>query len=207
MKEIDLQGATVDEVVTRFKAEHKLIDADFTYKVVQEPTKGLFGLFGKPATVRFTFQSLDEDIRAFILELAKKISVTVDEINISKDAHYIRVEINKVSEPGFLIGKEGRFLTAFQYLLCQVFMPKDAQKRNVILDIDGYKVRQEAILFKRAQQLARKALKTRLSVTLEPMNASQRRVVHQAVRDMRGIKTMTIGEGSMKRVVLSPSGK
>jgi len=208
MKEIVLQGATVDEVISRFKTERKLADSDFTYQVLQEPTRGLFGLLGKkPAVVRFSLLSIDEDIKAFIVELAKKTSVTIDEINIKKDSEYIRVELNKVSEPGFLIGKEGKFLLALQYLLCQVFMGKDPQKRNVILDIDGYKVRQEEILLRKAQQLARRAIKTRTSITLEPMNSSQRRVVHQAVRDIRGIKTMTIGEGAMKRVVLSPSGK
>jgi len=206
MKEIELKGATVDEVVSSFKSKHKLSDADFTYKVIQEPVKGLLGLFGKkPAVVRFTMQALDEDIKAFIAELAKKTSVAIDEVIISKDSHYIRIELNKVSEPGFLIGKEGRFLLSLQYILCQVFMGKDPQHRNILLDIDGYKVRQEAILFKKAQQLARKALKTHTSVTLEPMNSAQRRVVHQAVRDMRGIKTMTIGDGAMKRVVLSPA--
>jgi len=208
MKDIDLQGADVDEIVAQFKAQHHLTDTDFTYKVINAPSKGFLGLFGKkPATVRFTVNNLTEDIKSFIDQMAKLTSVTIDEVLVSIDSHYIRVDLNGVSEPGFMIGKEGRYLLSLQYLLCQIFMGKDPQHRNVILDIDGYKVRQEAILFKKAQQLARKVIKTKTSVTMDAMNSSQRRVVHQAVKDMRGIKTMTIGEGAMKRVVLSPNGR
>jgi len=207
MKEIELTGKTVEEVITRFKAENKLEDGYFIYDVVQEPSSGFLGMFGKKeAIVRFIINAIEDEIKTFIEKLLTLSGLTIGEVVITTDKKYIYVALNNASDAGVLIGKEGRFMLSLQLILTQIFTPKDPSNRNVIVDVDGYKERQETNLHNKARQLAHKVIKTKTNITMDAMNASQRRVVHQAIKNIAGIKTMTIGEGQNKRIVLCPTG-
>ncbi|MCL2064374.1 MAG: Jag N-terminal domain-containing protein [Candidatus Cloacimonetes bacterium] len=206
MKTIKKYGKDIQKIINDFKVENNLDEFDFAFQVIQEPEKGFLGfLGGKKGIVQFTVNNVNEDIQEYIKEFSVYAQVTYDSINIINSEKYIHVELNGVSDPGFFIGKDGKFLQSLQYLLTQTFSQKDPRNRPIILDIEGYKERQEQIMTKKIKILVSQALKTKKAITLDPMSASQRRVVHQALKGVKDIKTMTIGEGTMKRIVLNPS--
>ena len=206
MKIIEKQGKDVHEILSQFKSEYNLNETDFTYEIIQESKKGILGLIGnKNAIVQFKIDNLTEEISDYLRELTIYSQVTIGKIDIKQDEKYIYVELNEVSDPGFFIGKDGKFLQSLQYLLNQSFSQRDSQKRAIILDIEGYKERQEQNIIKRVKHLAEQAIKSKRNITLEPMPSAQRRIVHQTVQDIEDIKTMTIGEGSHKRIILSPA--
>jgi len=207
MKQIEMTGKTVEEIILRFKTENKLEDDCFTYDVLQTPTSGFLGFGKKEAKVSFTISDIDSEIKTFIEEFLKISMLTVSELAITKDRKYIYVDLNNASDPGVMIGKEGRFMKSLQLILTQKFTPIDPQHRSVIVDVDGYKQRQETNLQNKARQLAQKVIKTKTNITMDLLDASQRRVVHQAIKNIPGIKTMTIGEGHDKRIVLCPTYK
>ena len=207
MTTIDLQGKNIEEILNRFKKDNNLKDSDFTYEVIQEPKKGLFGIFGQDALVRFKVDDLNNRIAHFLRQFAELYQLEMGEILMKNDSQYVYVEINNVSDPGILIWKDGKILLAVQHLLNQIFMNNDPDKRVIILDVEGYKERNENIITKKVQSIVNQIVKTRRSYTMDPMNASQRRVVHNAIKDIPEIKTMTIGDGQMKRIVLSYQGK
>jgi spoIIIJ-associated protein len=208
MKTIEMTGKNIQDIIELFKVQHDLADNDFDYEVIREARKGFLGFIGNQhAIVRFQIDDLNSNITAFIKKLSDFVGINVEKIKIRKDPKYIYVDLSNISEAGFLIGKDGKFLLALQYLLNQAFMSRDNHKRTIIVDIEGYKERQDKHIFKKAQQLAEQALRTRRSITMDYMNAAQRRIVHQALKEMPDIKTMTIGDGQMKKIVLSPGKK
>ena len=205
MKTIKKHGRDIEKIINDFKIEHNLDDFDFSYQVIQEPKRGILGFIGgKKGTVHFTISNLNEEIQDYLKEFSIYTQVSFDTIKIRNTEKYIYVELEGVSDPGFFIGKDGRFLQSLQYILSQTFSNKDPRNRAVILDIEGYVERQEQILVKKIKQQVSLAVKTNKSITLDPMSASQRRVVHQALKGIKEVKTMTLGDGTLKRIVLNP---
>ena len=206
MKTIEKHGKDIQKIIDDFKIEYNLDDFDYAYEIKQEPQKGFLGFLGsKKGKVLFKICNINEEIQDYLKEFSVYAQVSYENVSIKNTEKYILVELRGVSDPGFFIGKDGKFLQSLQYLLTQSFSSKDPRNRAVILDIEGYKERQEQIIVKKVKVLASQVLKSKKNVTLDPMNASQRRIVHQALRGMKEIKTMTIGEGSMKRIVLIPN--
>ena len=205
METTQMQGSDIKQIIEQFKSTYHLKETDFIYEVIQEPKKGILGFIGKKnGIVLFTTDNVSEEITKYFNELAKYMDIKINKINIKKNKKYINVDIREVSDPGFLIGKDGRLLENLQYLINQTFSKKDIHDRNIILDIEGYKERQEHYLYKKISQLAEQAQKTQRSITLDPMPAAQRRIVHEVIKNYENLKTITIGEGNQKRVVLNP---
>ncbi len=206
MTVIERQGKNLQDIITQVKLEYNITEEDFTYEIIQEEKKGFLGIIGnKNAIVKFTIHRLKQNIIDYLREFSLYAQVTIEEIDIQINDDYVQIALNKVSDPGFFIGKDGKFLQSLQYLLNQTFSKEISDKKSILLDIEGYKERQEQNLMRRVQHLAEQALKTKRNITLEPMVSSQRRIVHQALKDIEEIRTMTIGEGAHKRIVLSPS--
>ena len=92
-------------------------------------------------------------------------------------------------------------LDNLQYLINRVF-ENDRQVERIYLDVDGYRERQADNFLK---PYLSQIIKVKLSgkpVTLEPMNAAERRIIHQFVEKENGLRTLTIGEGEKKRIVI-----
>ena len=208
MKITTKQGKDAKQMIEDFKNENGLQDNDFGYEIVQEAKKGFLGIIGrKKCIVRFKVDSLKDDLLNYMREFLIFTQITADRIEIRKDKKFVHVELFGVSDPGFLIGKDGAFLNHFQYILNVTFSSQDAQNRQILLDIEEYKKRQKTNTIKKIRQLAQQAITTKKSVTLDPMSAAQRKIVHQAIQNMDEITTMTLGDGPNRRIVLNPVSK
>ena len=73
---------------------------------------------------------------------------------------------------------------------------------RVILNIDGYKEKREKTLEELALKVSRTVIRTNKSITLEPMNAYERKIIHSKLQDMKDIKTHSIGEEPHRRIVI-----
>lgn len=105
---------------------------------------------------------------------------------------------------GILIGRRGSTLAALQYLL-NVMINRQFQSRVVVtVDVEGYKRRREEALKGLAQRLAQKVKQTGRPVTLEPMPAAERRIVHLALVNDPDVVTSSIGNGEDRKVMISP---
>jgi len=105
---------------------------------------------------------------------------------------------------GALIGKRGETLAALQYIT-RLIASRELQRRaNIIVDVEGYKVRREKQLRRLAQRMADQAVQLGRTVALEPMPPYERRVVHLALRDHPQVTTQSIGEGDRRKVTIIP---
>lgn len=97
-----------------------------------------------------------------------------------------------VDEPNRLIGRQGATLAALQFVLNRLLFQADPQSPRVTLDVGGYRAQARAELIRRAHEAAACVRASGSPVELEPMNAYDRRIVHQALRDDPAVETRSI---------------
>lgn len=111
-----------------------------------------------------------------------------------------------ISNPNLavLIGRHGKTLEAFQFLVTSHVNKELAFKYPVIVDIEGYKYRRKKKLENLAQSLAQKALDQRRTIKMHPMSAYERRIIHMVLRKNQKIHTYSEGQDPERRVVIQP---
>ena len=142
-----------------------------------------------------------ENVEKFLKEFMNKIQKDV-EINIETSKNGLNIDI-KNQDLGFLIGYRGETLYAFQNILSAVAGKGIENRVRVILDIEGYKAKREKALEDLAEKLAKTVIKTKKSVTLEPMQAYERKIIHTKLQDNDLVETRSIGEEPRRKVVIS----
>ncbi|HMA97196.1 MAG TPA: R3H domain-containing nucleic acid-binding protein, partial [Polyangiaceae bacterium] len=107
-------------------------------------------------------------------------------------------------DSGRIIGKKGQVLAALQFLTHRVINRPGQDRRHVLVDADGYRLRREASLATMAKRLGKQAVEEGKIITFEPMNPRDRRVVHLALAKFEGVITKSDGEGDARRVQIIP---
>ena len=123
---------------------------------------------------------------------------------IKRDDGSFYVNIITKESDGVLIGKGGKNLEALQHLLARMVHRYD-KTLEVVIDVSGYRSKKERILKSRALAFAEEVKRTGREVFFEPLPPSLRRVIHLALQGKDGVRTYTIGEGELKKVVIAPS--
>lgn len=202
MTHIEKTGTSLEQVIRSFKQEYKIMDWELKYEVIKKPRAGFLGLFAsKKAVVRFELPSIEERVAVFYENLLRKIGIMYDSLDVKKEGKTIHVEVKGCKESGFLIGKNGSMLETLQFFSNRVFEDEKSLDR-IYLDANGYRDRKEATFLKKYLPQIKSAKDKGKPVTLEPMNASDRRMIHRFVEKDRELKTLTLGEGEMKRIVV-----
>ena len=139
-----------------------------------------------------------EFIDAFLERVGAK-SVTYN-ININDEYMEVSFEGKEIS---YLIGYRGEVLNEFQTLLNAVLRNKLRTGLRIIVDVCGYKKERQKTLEELAERVAGNVIKTRKSVTLEPMRPYERKIIHSKLQENPKIKTYSIGEEPHRRIVVS----
>ena len=103
-----------------------------------------------------------------------------------------------------LIGRRGETLTALQYITRLIVGKELRRPVAVLIDVEGYRARREVQIRRLAQQMANQAIETSQTMTLEPMPAYERRLVHIELRDNPAVETMSVGERDQRKVTIIP---
>jgi spoIIIJ-associated protein len=106
---------------------------------------------------------------------------------------------------GIVIGRHGQTLDAIEYLVSRIASHEAGNPVRITLDVEGYRERRQESLEQTARRAADKARATGRPVTLSPMSPRDRRIVHVALGDERGVTTRSQGEGGFRRVVVVPT--
>jgi spoIIIJ-associated protein len=109
----------------------------------------------------------------------------------------------KTEDAGRLIGRQGQTLADLQYVTNRLLFQQDPAAPKAMVDVGGYRAEAREALVKRAQDAAEKVRRWGDAVELEPMNAFDRRVVHQALKDDPDVETHSVEvDGSDKKAML-----
>ena len=141
-------------------------------------------------------ENLDRFLNEFLSKLDDTHTYTID----VEDSN-ILVNIDGM-ESGVLIGYRGETLNAMQTLLTSIANKNNDNRVKVYLNIDNYKVKREKALEELAIKISKTVLKNNKPITLEPMNAYERKIIHSKLQDNKNIKTHSIGEEPNRRIVI-----
>jgi spoIIIJ-associated protein len=108
---------------------------------------------------------------------------------------------------GLLIGKGGQTLDALQYIITKATNKNGKERKRIILDTEDYRMRREKTLIALAEKLGQKAKRTRKPVTVNPMNAHDRRIIHLALQDDKQLMTKSRGDGNYRKIIILPAKK
>jgi spoIIIJ-associated protein len=168
----------------------------------------------RPARVRATVDEenweADEDlpdepaerIRAVLSRVAVGFGLRAS-VEIEETEDEIRATVNG-EDLGLLIGKHGSTIDALQHLAVRIGFRGLEDRKSVVVDAAGYRERREAALHRAADQAVNDATAFGRAVELEPMSSSERRVVHEYLRDRSDVQTHSEGDEPERRLVVTP---
>ncbi len=115
---------------------------------------------------------------------------------------YLQLDGDKL---GVVIGRRGETLDALQYL-ASLAANANGGYHKVTLNIGNYREKREKTLKELAKKVSAHVISTGRSRTLEPMNPYERRIIHTVIQEIEGVTSNSVGEGSARRIVISPEG-
>ena len=217
-KEVVVNAKTIEEAVELGAVELGMDKDDVTYEVIELPKKGFLGLGSTDAKVKVFGSSSPSDTAVEFLEkIIGHMKLNAMPKIISETESEIKIDIVG-SELGTLIGYHGEILDAMQYLTyLAVNKGDEAQMQTetsptdkygsggikITLDVENYRSKREETLRQLAKKMADMVIKFGRPVTLEPMNAYERRIIHAAVQDIEGVGTHSVGQENERRIVMT----
>ena len=198
MEKYIFEAKTEEEAILNALNELNVKEDEMLYNTKEETT----GLLKKKKVV------LEVILKTDVLEYAKKYIKDVVtgmglEVNLEtkRTENYIQIKLYSDNNP-LLIGKNGRTLNSLQTLVRQAIYVQTGIKVNIILDVENYKEKQQKNIEFLAKKLAKEVQKTKIDVKMDSMNSYERRLVHEVLKDFKGIKTESEGEEPNRYVVI-----
>jgi len=200
-KYVEMEGKTVDEAIESALSALGVSKDDVEIEVLEEGKKGMLGFGSKSARVRVTVvDNIEEKIFDFLQPIFDKLQIEA-EVQIELDEDNLSIKMNG-EDVGILIGKRGETLDSIQYLLSLVINKNRDNYIKVNMDICDYRKKREETLIGLANRLADRVKKFKKSVTLEPMNPYERRIIHSTLQNDNSVQTYSVGDEPNRRVVV-----
>ena len=206
MEYIECTGKTVEDAVQEACIKLSSTRENVEYEIIEKESSGFLGLIGgKPARIKAWAKkvvSLEDVAKDFIKDVcnAMNIAVVVD-INVNYEEKIMEINLSG-EEMGVLIGKRGQTIDSLQYLVSLVVNKESEEYYRIKLDTENYRERRKQTLENLAKNIAYKVKRTKRSVSLEPMNPYERRVIHSALQNDRYVTTKSEGEEPYRHVVV-----
>ncbi len=230
LKSIIAQGSTTNEAIEKGLKELNVARNMVDIKVLEEEKRSFFSILAprvvkveltlkeekhqeKPANKpkkeihlskeeqNLAYKNLEEFLNQFIKNMPEGTKYKIEK---AESAIYVSIDNENL---GFLIGYRGETLYAFQNILSSIAGKGINNKVRVILDIEGYKEKREKTLEELADKMAKTVIRTRKSVTLEPMQAYERKIIHTRLQENPKVETKSIGEEPYRKLVISLKSK
>ena len=143
-----------------------------------------------------------ERVRAIVGRVVHALGLHAT-VDIEETGDEIRATVNG-DELGLLIGKHGSTIDALQHLAFRAAFRGDSIRKQVVVDAAGYRERREGALHRMADRAAAEALRYDRPVELEPMRATERKIVHTHLSERTDVETHSEGDEPDRRLVVSP---
>lgn len=144
------------------------------------------------------------DVKKYISEYFKELGNLMN-IQIEAEVLYNNDSFNVTlvtNNNALLIGKDGKNLSAIQTIIRQNIKLKTEMPIKVNLDISDYKLKKLKTLEKEIRKIAKEVLKSKVDVSLDPMNSYERRFIHTIIGEYENLETESIGEGKERHVTI-----
>jgi spoIIIJ-associated protein len=217
---IEKEAKSVEEAMEKICEELGKKREELEFEVIEEKSRGIFGLMGnKRVKVRASLKGVQpeqekgqgaQEVANDALTYAKTVlerilaGIAVPsqvEARVEEGSIYLNI---KGDGSGLLIGRHGQTLDAIQYIVGRIVGKQLGEKKVIVIDTERYRERRRENLERLSRHMGEKAKSTGRAVSLQPMSASDRRIVHLALKHDREIETRSEGEGGMRSIKIIP---
>jgi spoIIIJ-associated protein len=204
MNKLVASGKTVEEAVENGLAELGVTRDRVKVKVLEQPSKGLFGLIGaREARVELVvIPDAAEEAERFLREVAEAMRISID-IRRDEADGTIRFDMSG-ADLGIVIGRRGQTLDALQYLVNLVASRRCGKHAPIVLDAEQFRERRRQTLEALSDRIANRVVRTRKEIVLEPMTSQERKIIHIRLQHHPHVKTYSQGEEPHRCVVIAP---
>ena len=208
--EIQVTGRNVEDATRKAEEQLGLDRDEFETEIIREGKNGLLGVGAEDAIIRVTtFPDVGNkssevgDVGVEVLSRLVDLMGLDGAVNFQEDVDSATLNIEG-DDLGVLIGRRGTTLSSLQHIVRLIIASKLTEWPMLTVDVCGYKQRRRVALEDLAERLAEQATARRRSVTLEPMPADERRIVHLALADRQDVYTESVGEDMGRKVIIHP---
>ena len=230
MASLEIEGKSIEEAIETACHQLNVPREKLEIEVLNSGSTGIFGIVGsKKARIRATVkeeavETVPEAPTPPTQVVPDSLPVLPSEIDLVAEAQTVTQDILKLmgleatlqveqeretlhiriegDTSGLLIGRRGQTLDALQYLITRILNRKGSDKTKVVLDSGDYRSRRKSYLEEMALKMAEKAKQTGKPVVISPLNAHDRRIVHLTLEKDKSLKTISRGEGQLKKMVI-----
>jgi len=143
-----------------------------------------------------------ERVRAVLDEIVDALDLDAS-VEVSEDDERITGQVEG-EDLGLLIGRRGQTIDAVQLVCYRAAFRGKQDRKRVVVDASGYRERRREMVERQADRAAERALDTGREIELEPMTASERKLVHDHLKERPGLETFSEGEGYERCVIVAP---
>lgn len=145
----------------------------------------------------------EETVHELLERVVEALGLDAD-IEVTDDGETCTGTVNG-EDLGLFIGRHGQTIDAVQHLAQRMAGPRSGDAaRRIVIDAEGYRERREQMLQRQADQAVEDALRYDRPVALDAMTASERRLVHEYLRDREGVQTYSEGDEPDRHLVVAP---
>lgn len=226
LQSIIAEGKTTTEAIENGLKQLKVSKNMVDIKVLEEEKKSFFSILAprvvkveltvkqstKPNDVKEDKRKTNENgeeiekeiekIKVFLKEFIEKQPVSAIEWEVKKNGFDIEININGGNEISYLIGYRGETLTALQTVISSIINKEHTEKIRVYVDVNGYRQKRIKTLEELAIKVSKTVLRTGKSITLEPMSAYERKIIHSTLQENNKITTFSKGEEPYRKIVI-----
>ncbi len=223
MKFVEAEGKNVEEAIQRAGEMLQVPREDLDVEILENGSSGFLGIGARKARIRAALKEkapvsgkealadsagengLARRAQTALSGLLERLDVEA-RVEMKEDDE--RIYLNILGDGGgLLIGRKGQTLDALEYVVNKMVHKSQEGKKRIVVDTENYRTRREESLVKLAQRLGERARQLGRPVTISPMNAHDRRIVHLALQSDRSLHTRSIGTGLYRKVIISPDKK
>lgn len=201
MEKIIKEGKELETILDELCNELNITKEELYYNTTSKKS----GLFSKNTTIvveAYTRSDLINYIKEYLKELINNLGIEANFESIYRDGTiFIKIHSN---QNAILIGKGGNTIKSLEVILKQYLLSTLNIRPYVSIDIENYKEKNESRLIRTAKKLAKEVSSTKMEVHLEPMSPYNRRLIHNALTNFKGVKTESEGEGLSRHIVIKP---
>ncbi|MBM4446823.1 MAG: protein jag [Chloroflexi bacterium] len=210
MKELEVSAKTVDEAIHMALEQLGVGEDRVEVEILKKGRSGVLGMGAEEARIKVSLLPVDGE-KADVVNLAKEVMEALikfmgiaADVSVTQSANgELPVTLNiEGDDLGVLIGRRGQTLASLQYIVRLIVAEKLKAWVPINVDVAGYKKRRYESLQNLALRLAEQVKRNRRLITLEPMPADERRIIHLALTDHPDVTTQSIGEGEMRKVAI-----
>ena len=195
---------TVSDAITEACKVLGVTSDKLDYVVKEEGSSGFLGIGAKDAVIEAKVKSSITDIaKIFLNDVFAAMNMTVViEAEYNENEKELSVDLSG-DDMGVLIGKRGQTLDSLQYLVSLIVNKESTDYIRVKVDTENYRKRRQDTLENLAKNIAFKVKRTKRTVSLEPMNPYERRIIHSALQNDKFVTTHSEGDEPFRHVVVT----